>query len=241
MKSYNHLYEKVLSEDNRRLAVKDASRGKAKKRLKYYCDDADESTNLAYDWITNYKNSYHKPTLIYDGISRKQRKIITPTFRELTVQHAIGNVLKPIFMSGMYEHTYASIPNRGAHRGKKVIEKWIRNDPKNCKYVLKMDIKHFFRFYPAQYIESKIIRADSRPTNAEFTVQDNRCYKNRFTAWLLYVSMVCKLLYADSRPLYQREIRSKALYKIYGRYGHIWSKQERAAPHERFYSGLSVA
>ena len=36
---------------------------------------------------------------------------------------------------------------RGAHAGKKVIEKWLR-DRKNTKYVLKMDIRHFFDSIP---------------------------------------------------------------------------------------------
>jgi hypothetical protein len=74
--------------------------------------------------------------------------------------------LKPMFFRGMYRHSYASIPwrwvksgnimngkmqlvkdVRGAHAGKKVIERWL-NDRKNTKYVLKMDIRHFFESIP---------------------------------------------------------------------------------------------
>jgi hypothetical protein len=44
----------------------------------------------------------------------------------------------------MYEYSCGSIPKRGAHYGKKRIEKWLRNDLKNTKYVFKMDIKHFY-------------------------------------------------------------------------------------------------
>lgn len=42
------------------------------------------------------------------------------------------------------EFSCGSVPNRGAHYGKKYIERWIQRDKKNCKYVLKMDIRHFF-------------------------------------------------------------------------------------------------
>ncbi len=49
-----------------------------------------------------------------------------------------------IFMQGMYEFSCGSVPHRGAHYGKKYIEKWIKTDGKNCKYILKMDIRHFF-------------------------------------------------------------------------------------------------
>lgn len=39
---------------------------------------------------------------------------------------------------------------------KLVIEKWIRIDPKNCKYVLKMDIRHFFDSIPHDRLKAKL-------------------------------------------------------------------------------------
>lgn len=110
----------------------------------------------SYDWLVNFQNAKHTPIEIYDGVTRKVRTIIVPTMEELIVQHCIVNALKPIFWKGMYEHSYASIPGRGAHRGKKAIEKWIRNDPKNTKYVLKMDIHHFFDCVPHDILEQKL-------------------------------------------------------------------------------------
>ena len=81
---------------------------------------------------------------------------IVPTMEELLVQHCIVNAMKPMFCKGMYEHSYASLPGRGAHKGKLVIEKWIRIDPKNCKYVLKMDIRHFFDSIPHDRLKAKL-------------------------------------------------------------------------------------
>jgi hypothetical protein len=110
----------------------------------------------SYDWIVQYENAEHTPVYIYDGISRKERTIIVPTMEELVVQHNVVNALKPMFCKGMYEHTYTSLPGRGAHKGKQVIEKWIRTDPKNCKYVLKMDIRHFFDTVPHDILKAKL-------------------------------------------------------------------------------------
>lgn len=110
----------------------------------------------SYDWIINYQNAEHTPVYIFDGVTRKVRKIIVPTMEELVVQHNVVNALKPVLSQGMYEHTYASLPGRGAHKGKKVIEKWIREDPKNCKYVLKMDIHHFFDSIPHDRLKAKL-------------------------------------------------------------------------------------
>lgn len=64
------------------------------------------------------------------------------------------NVLSPIFMHGMYEHSYGSIPKRGTHKGKKTIERWISKGGKDCKYCLKLDIKKYFDSIPQDiYIE----------------------------------------------------------------------------------------
>lgn len=148
MKSYNHLYEKFISDENIELAIKKASKGKkdrpsVKRRL--------ENPNFRAEikaYAMNFKNKPHKPKEIYDGIQRKKRTIIVPTFDEQVIHHMVVNVLTPIFMRGMYTHSYGSIPKRGAHKGKKVIEKWIRRDSKNCKYCLKMDIRKYFDSIP---------------------------------------------------------------------------------------------
>lgn len=146
IKSYNHLWEEFISEDNIKLAIKNAFKGKKKKRKKAreIIENQEEWIPKIKDYTEHFYNYPHKPIEIYDGISRKKRTIIVPTPMEKIVHHMIINVLKPIFKHGMYEHSYASIPKRGAHKGKKHIEKWIRHDTRNVKYCLKMDIKNIF-------------------------------------------------------------------------------------------------
>lgn len=148
MKSYNHLYENCISEENRRISLNLAKHSKRMRRImksRHLSDDA--LVALSYDWINNYENAEHVPVYIYDGITRKERVIIVPTMEELIVQHNVVNALKPMFCKGMYEHSYASLPGRGAHKGKQVIEKWIRTDAKNCKYVLKrLGAVHYMRY-----------------------------------------------------------------------------------------------
>lgn len=129
MKSYNHLYEKTISETNRRYALSQAKHSKRfRKIMKHRHMSDDAAVEQSLDWIVNYENAEHVPVYIYDGITRKERTIIVPTMEELLVQHCIVNAMKPMFCKGMYEHSYASLPGRGAHKGKQVIEKWIRTD-----------------------------------------------------------------------------------------------------------------
>lgn len=159
MKSYNHLYEIAIAPETRRAAVHKVCLGRHKMRnLERFSADEEKTADRALVWITLYRNAPHIPITINDGISHKVRQIIVPTFEELTVQHCVVMALMPMFMHGMYEHSYASIPNRGTHKAKKVIEKWIKHDPKNCKYVLKMDIRHFFDSIPHDILKAKLAK-----------------------------------------------------------------------------------
>lgn len=160
MKSYNHLYEECLIEHNRQEAIKMARKSKRIRKIikkRHLSDSA--ILDLSYEWVTKFRNAVHTPIEIYDGISRKVRHIIVPTLEELIVQHCIVTVLKPMFTKGMYLHSYASIPGRGPHKAKKFIEKWLRNDRKNTKYVLKMDIRHFFDEVPHDILKQKLARS----------------------------------------------------------------------------------
>lgn len=139
----------MIADDNIRLAIYKAAKNKRKnnkrhKRLRYIRDHVDEYIPIVRKWILEFEPAEHTPVEINDGISAKKRYIIVPTVREMIVHHAVANVLKPILTSGMYEHSYASIPGRGLHAGMKITCKWIYNDHKNTKYCLKLDIRKFF-------------------------------------------------------------------------------------------------
>lgn len=161
MKSYNHLMEQFLSEENYYLGVRNATRHKGGKKRKYrkaryVRDHAAELKDYYLDEARNYKNDHHVPKVIYDGIRRKQRFILVPTMREQVIHHMVVNVLKPIFMKGMYEHSYGSIPGRGAHMAKARIEKWLKRGDRDMKYCLKMDVKKYFDSIPHDILKAKL-------------------------------------------------------------------------------------
>lgn len=162
MKSYNHLYEQYISDSNISRSIINSSKGKRKRRIvKKYINDRNPTEYgmehvkkyASYDVFKSYK---HTPVEIYDGITRKKRVIIVPRYQEQIVHHMVVNTLIPIFSHGMYEHSYASLPQRGAHRGKKFIEKWIKTDFEHCKYVLKMDVRKFFDSIPHDILLRKL-------------------------------------------------------------------------------------
>lgn len=157
MKSYNHLYEKFISDENIRLAIKNCCKHKLKRRrFRELHDNPDKYIDWIRKQAINFYNDKHTPIQIYDGIQRKKRMIIVPSFREQIIHHMVVNVLKPIFMKPMYEHSYGSIPNRGGTLGMKTIKKWLSKDVRNTKYCLKMDIKKYFDSVPHEIAIEKL-------------------------------------------------------------------------------------
>ena len=178
MKSYNNLWDSFISEDNLDMAIRNSSKGGKKKKRrdvrKALSDIETFKKHIRY-MINNYKPVHHKPKQIYDGVSRKKRTIIVPTYEEQVIQHMLVNVLKPMFLQGIYEYAYGSVPGRGSHDGKKAIEKWIRTDPKNCKYILKLDIKKYFESIPHDILKTKLAKyiKDKKVRELLFAVIDS--------------------------------------------------------------------
>lgn len=99
----------------------------------------------------------HEPVIVYDKSNRKERKIIKPDFaEEQIIHHAVMRMIMPQLKKGMYAYTCASIPGRGIHYARRHVENAIRRDPKNCKYILKMDIRKFFESIPHRLLKKRI-------------------------------------------------------------------------------------
>lgn len=157
MKSYNHLWEEFISDDNIKSAIHLSSLGKKKRReVREYSENPEKYIPVIRAYAENFHNKPHTPKEIYDGISRKKRTIIVPWHCEQIIHHMIVNVLKPIFLKSMYEHSYGSLPNKGVHKARKRIELWIRNDPKNVKYYLKLDIRKYFNSIPHDILKARL-------------------------------------------------------------------------------------
>lgn len=173
MKTYKNLYEQIISEDNLRKAFYKAAKGKRKRKdIREILKNVDEHVAILHDILEReeFKPAYHKPVQINDGFKMKKRYIIKPYYKyEQVVHHAIIQILAPtdkeiaensklkkIINRGAYEFTCGSVKGRGAHHGKRYIERWIRNDRKNTKYVLKIDVRHFFESIPHDKLKDKL-------------------------------------------------------------------------------------
>lgn len=173
MKTYKNLYEKIISEENLKKTFFKAAKGKRKRKdIQRILDSVDEHAAILHDILKreDFKPAHHKPIQINDGFKMKKRHIIKPFYKyEQVVHHAIIQVLAPtdkeiaedrslkkVINRGAYEFTCGSVKGRGAHYGKRYIERWIRNDRKNTKYVLKIDVRHFFESIPHDKLKEKL-------------------------------------------------------------------------------------
>ena len=173
MKSYKNLWTDFISDENIILAIWNASKYKRnRKEVQRYLKLTQDIIDEIRYYAEYFENANHKPIEIYDGISRKKRTILVPTFKEQIIHHMVVQILQPMFYKGMYEHSYGSIPKRGCHLGKFYISKCIKNDTKNVKYCAKMDIQKFFPSIPHDILKSKICKyiRDEKMKNILYTL-----------------------------------------------------------------------
>lgn len=159
MKSFKNLWTKFYSEENLMIAIKNSSKGGKKKKRKDVqraFENMEKFKKRVWKLLDDYKPPKHNPKTIYDGIKKKKRTIIVPTYSEQVVQHMLINATKEVFLQGVYEHAYGSIPGRGIQQAKRAIERWRKQDRANFKYCLKLDIKKYFENIPHEILKMKL-------------------------------------------------------------------------------------
>lgn len=181
MKSYNHLFEKLVEDSNLEAAIQNAAKHKrSRPDVATVLSDPKLYASRVKKLLIEekYRAKVHKAVRIYDGSSKKERLIIKPKFLyDQIIQHAIIQVLVPIISKGMYQFSCGSIPGRGCHYGKRYLEKVIKknNNSQELKYVLKLDIRHFYQSIDTSRIKKQISNVihDEKMVKVIFSVLDS--------------------------------------------------------------------
>lgn len=143
MKSYNCLFEKLISYKNLYLAYKNAKKSKPNKKqvLDFGLNLEKNLFSIQADLVNNkYNVSDYLMFKIYEP---KERIITAPTFRDVVIQHAIMNIIEPIFDKTFICDSFSCRKNKGIHKGLFRIKKVIQSN-NHPKYYLKCDIKKYF-------------------------------------------------------------------------------------------------
>lgn len=151
MKRYGHLHEYIVSIENCKRAILNASKHKRNRKqvrkilenIDFYAEDL--SARLVK---LNFTSPYTKK-VIKDGLSGKEREIQVPKFYpDQCAHHAIVQILQPIILKSSYYWSCANIPNRGIKRACIGVERATVRDPRHAKYCAKMDIRKFYPSIP---------------------------------------------------------------------------------------------
>lgn len=194
MKEYKYLYQKMLDEQVIRKAYKKLRKGKTKRKEIIYIDaHLDDEVRKMREMIENtkppevevphpelaYKPRKRTPKIIFEH--GKHRKIYMPEIHEQWLHHIIVLVLEPIIMATAYPYSCGSFPKRGAHYGKKQIERWLK-DTKGTRCFAKIDIRHFY----------DNIRIDVLMKELAIRIKDD---------WFLYIIQLCLKGFKKGIPL----------------------------------------
>ena len=200
MKSYNNLYEKIISIENLLFAELKARKGKTNKF--YVIEFEKELLENIFKLHCELNYSYYLPKHLQSFIIRdpKTRKIHKSDFRDRIVHHAIVNILEPIFEKIFICDSYANRKNKGNlkaigrfyHFIHKVsnngAQKGLFNKNQIKGYCLKADIKHYFQEVDQEILLNILKRkiADKNTINliqvivANFGIQREREITNWF-------------------------------------------------------------
>ena len=151
MKTYKHLWEQFISEENFEIACRNSQKNGKKnkqKQVRDFNENRDENLNKVRKSVIDgtFHTSKYKSKVIYEP---KERTVyMLPYSPDRIVQHAVINVLKPILTNLFIENTFSCIEERGQIKASLKCCEYVRK----YDYCLKCDIK---KFYPS--INQKIL------------------------------------------------------------------------------------
>ena len=142
MKTYDNLYEDIISLPNLYKAYFKAKKGKKNKDfLRFDKNLNDNLFDLHNDLISlNYESSGYNVFYIKDY---KTRKILAPSFRDHIVHHAIYNYLEEIYEKHFIFDSFACRKNKGTHFGLKRLKSFV-NKSSEEDYFIKGDVSKYF-------------------------------------------------------------------------------------------------
>lgn len=145
-KKYRHLIERIIAPDNMRRAYYLTARGRRFTNGALTFKEYSEFNlgRLAYELHTNtYQPGPPHQFMVYEP---KPRLITALPFRDRVAQHALCNVITPIFEKTLLPRTYACRFGMGAHRGVVALQAELRRLSRDGRqvYFLKTDYSKFF-------------------------------------------------------------------------------------------------
>lgn len=145
-KRYKCLFSRVVDIDNLRSAYEKTARGGNRYSAGHLSFKENKEANLFILQQRLMDGSYrHGKYNAFKVFEPKERIIHSLPFRDRVVQHAVNNVIEPIFEKVFYSATYACRKSKGTHKGVRDVQAAIRRMSADGEvYYLKMDFRKYF-------------------------------------------------------------------------------------------------
>lgn len=145
MKRIGHLYDRIISVENLRLADAKARRGKLRNYgVKVHDRNREANIEALHEALLTktYKTSPYEVFTIFEPKERLIYRL--PYYPDRIVHHAIMNVLEPILVSYFTHNTFSCVKGRGIDGCARSVAKHIHKYEGRPLYCLKIDIRKFY-------------------------------------------------------------------------------------------------
>lgn len=159
-KRYKHLFDRITNSDNFWEAYRKASKGK-RSTVGYLAFKQDEAANLMIlaekVKAGTYSPSKSREFMVFEP---KPRSISALSFSDRVVQHALCNVIEPIFDKVFLPQSFACRQGKGTHRAAVSIQSMLRRAIKQGgnPVVLKTDFSKYFASIDLAVLHGEIAR-----------------------------------------------------------------------------------
>jgi hypothetical protein len=140
MKRYGYLFEQIITFDNLVLAAHKTFGGQKSKAVVARMYFHLETEVLRLQEELSAGTYQPRPYRVFEVREPKPRQICAADVRDRVVQHAICNVLGPIFERGMIRDTYACRKDKGSHAAIRRAQELTRR----FEYFLQCDVRKYF-------------------------------------------------------------------------------------------------
>lgn len=215
-KRYKNLLVQIVDIDNLRLAYKKAVKGGNRYTVSHlkFKENLEANLYLIQKQLTNevYRHGSYHTFKVYEP---KERIIKSLPFRDRVVQHAINNIIEPIFEKGFYKTSYACRKNKGTHMGVKSVQAEIRKITKKDKlFYLKMDFSKYFHSINIDVLFKEICRKISDKK----VITLLRSFAGEENKGIPIGSLLSQLFANIYGHIFDRFIKTKLRVKSYFRY-----------------------
>ena len=180
MKRLGRIWDKVLDLDNGFVAVYEGTRNKRrhKETQRFFFSAEDVAANPSCDrhidprkakeyvaklvpalktqtWKPKEPRFIHRFCRNRTSKKGKWRDLYVPSFDDHIIAHMVMQAAMPAFNKGMHPNCCGSVPGRGIKHIVRTVSHWLQDD-RECRYFVKLDIRHFFDNIRADILKEKL-------------------------------------------------------------------------------------